>query len=310
MPVFVTVYYRDTGDREADLKETLARLGRRISMLEPGAKLDAAKDRVEKVELRIRELGESEVDEKMRAKFRKDMADLAESCRAAVGPASFRYDDDDEDAIIWDFSGAPEKDKISELMQSVGMHETQSGEDSTRFEFSGELTAELCNRIRLAVEAAARILWEAHGQETENRDERSVYADEPEIPRRAWEGVRQGAAEVAARILACEVVGARAGRGWLPRRAGGLHLGSDGRWLEPEAELILWIRELMKWINREGRSSRDEIEEQIGAMVANDPTRDRVLFEQAIGAVVGAEAAAFDGTTVSTTVKKEDEDAS
>ena len=76
-------------------------------------------------------------------------------------------------------------------------------------------------------------------------------------------------------------------------------MGSEGQWLSPEAELILWIRETMKWINREGPSGRSEIESEIGARVANDPSRDAILFDQAVSAVVSAGSASFDGTTVS-----------
>jgi len=305
MPVSVTVYYRDVGDRESDLEETLVRLNRRISMLEPGLKLDAAKERAEKVESRIRELSdEEEPDEKMRAKFRKDMTDLAETCRAAVSPSSFRLDGD---ALVWEFGGTPEADAISDLMQSAGMRATESDGDSARFEFDADaLDAESCNRIRLATEEAARILWEASGgQKANDRVGRGVHADEPEVPGAGRSGRASG---IAARILARGAVGARAGRGRIPWRAGGLRLGSDGRWLEPEAELILWIRELMKWVNREGTSGRDEVEAQVGARVANDPARDSVLFEQAVAAAVGAGSAAFDGTAVSPTRKEEEEE--
>ena len=305
MPVSVTVYYRDAGDRESDLEETLARLNRRISMLEPGAKLDAARERAEKVESRIRDLsGEEKPDEKMRAKFRKDMADLAETCRPAISPSSFRLDGD---ALVWEFGGAPEGGGIADLMQSAGMRAAESDGDSVRFEFDPDaLDAESCNRIRLAVEEAARILWEAgDGQKANNRVGRGVHADEPEVLGAAG---RPGRASGIAARLARGAVGARAGRGRIPWRAGGLRLGSDGRWLTPEAELILWIRELMKWVNREGTSGRDEIEAQVGARVANDPARDSALFEQAVAAAVGAGSAAFDGVAVSPTRKEEEED--
>ena len=309
MPVSVTVYYRDAGDRESDLEETLARLNRRISMLEPGAKLEAAKERAEKVESRIRELSnEEEPDENMRAKFRKDMADLAETCRPAISPSSFRLDGD---ALIWELNGATGAGEIADLMQSAGMRVAEPARDPLRFEFDADaLDAEACNRIRLATEEAARILWEASGgQKANNRVGRGVHADEPEVPGAA--GRLGRASGVAARILARGAVDARTGRGRIPWRAGGLRLGSDGRWLEPEAELILWIRELMKWVNREGASGRDEIEAQVGARVANDPARDSALFEQAVAAAVGAGSAAFDGTAVSPTRKEEeDEDAS
>ena len=294
MPVSVTVYYRDIGDREAELDETLARINRRISMLGPGKKLDAAKERAEKVEARIRELGgDSESDDKMRAKFRKDMSDLAESIRTVIAPASLRMEDD---GLVWDLAGAPEA--ALDVMRPSGMRAVHSEGGLHRYEFDPDaLDAEACNRIRQAAEAVARTLWEAHGQETENRVGGRVHADEPEVP--GGTRRRGRAAGAAARILARGDVVAGAGRGRLPRGAGGLRLGSEGQWLSPEAELILWIRETMKWINREGPSGRSEIESEIGARVANDPSRDAILFDQAVSAVVSAGSASFDGTTVS-----------
>lgn len=70
-------------------------------------------------------------------------------------------------------------------------------------------------------------------------------------------------------------------------------------WLTFEAELILWIREAMKWINREGPTGREEIEAEIGARAASDPSRDAELFDSTVSAVVGAGMAAFDGETLS-----------
>jgi hypothetical protein len=66
-------------------------------------------------------------------------------------------------------------------------------------------------------------------------------------------------------------------------------------WLTPEAVLILWIREAMKWIIREGPAGREEIEAEIGARAASDPSRDAELFDGTVSAGVGAGMAAFDG---------------
>ena len=65
--------------------------------------------------------------------------------------------------------------------------------------------------------------------------------------------------------------------------------------MTPDAELVLWIRETMKWISREGREDRDELEAQIGARVGSKPSRDADLFDQTVRAIIGASLGRFDG---------------
>lgn len=80
-------------------------------------------------------------------------------------------------------------------------------------------------------------------------------------------------------------------------------------WLTPESELVLWTREAVKWIKREGSTGRDELEAQVGARVANDPSRDAELFAGMVSVVSSAGVVAFDGNTVSPLGNKEAEDA-
>lgn len=80
----------------------------------------------------------------------------------------------------------------------------------------------------------------------------------------------------------------------------------SGEWLTPDAELVLWIRETMKWINREGRTARDELEAQIGARVGNEPPRDADLFDQTARAIVGISHGRLDGDTLAPMNKEEE----
>lgn len=81
----------------------------------------------------------------------------------------------------------------------------------------------------------------------------------------------------------------------------------SGEWLTPDAELVLWIRETMKWISREGSTARDELEAQIGARVGNEPSRDTGLFDQTARAIVGVAHGQFDGEALSPMKKNKEE---
>jgi hypothetical protein len=316
MPVSVLVYYRDADGRADELGRSLSRVRRRAGMLargdESGPKLEACERRAEKLEELIGGADAEEIDSKMRAKFHKDMADLCRSCSAAIAPAGVSYDEpsDAPGAVAW--RPASTRETVAGMMAEAGLREAPAAE-AARFEFDArQLDASGCNRIRQAVEAAARRLWEeaGHGQEAEDAVAGRVHADEREtnvresVPGVVPVATHYGAFRAARWILAGVVRAARGttaggGRGWAARRAGGLHVGRDAEWMTPEAELVLWIREAMKWINREGPTGRDEIEAEIGARVANDPSRDAELFDSTVSAVVGAGTAAFDGETLS-----------
>ena len=304
MPVSVLVYYRDADGRADELGRALARVRRRAGMLPPGRKLEACGRRADKLEELIGEADMEEIDSKMRAKFNKDMADLCRSCSAVVAPAGVSYDEpaDAPGAVVWRSVSA--REAVADLMLGAGMREVPTAE-AVRYEFdAGQLDASGCNRIRQAVEAAARRLLEVeNGQETKGVFAGGVHADERKAIFRVQATAHYGAFRAARRVLAraARARGALAGggRGWAARRAGGLHVASDAEWLTPEAELILWIREAMKWINREGPSGREEIEAEVGARAANDPSRDAELFDSTVPAVAGAGMAAFDGETLS-----------
>jgi len=214
--VSVTVYYKGGPERADELSDTLARIRRRAAALPDGRKLDVAKERIGKVEERIK---------------------------------------DDLD----------------------------------------NLTASGCNRIRLATENAARALLEEYrGEKASDQIGGCFHSDERQIP---FEGARQYGAVRAAFLAVAGVRRAGEGRGLAPRSAGGLRVGS-GEWLTPSAESALWTRETMKWINREGRTDRGELEAQIGARVGNEPSRDAALFGHASNAIVGASCGKFDGEAV------------
>ena len=302
MPVAVLVYYRDADGRADELGRALSRVRRRAGMLPPGPKLDACERRAEKLEELIGEADAEEIDSKMRAKFHKDMADLCKSCSVAVAPVAVSYDEpaDAPGAVAWRPASA--RETVAGLMARAGLREVPTAE-AARYEFdAGQLDASGCNRIRQAVEAAARRLWEVgDGQKAKGIVAGGVHADERETGETVFRAVpaspHYGALRAALWISTGAARGTLAGggRGWAARRARGLHVARDAEWLTPEAELILWIREAMKWINREGPAGRDEIEAEIGARAANDPSRDAELFDSTVSAVVGAGMAAFDG---------------
>jgi len=307
MPVSVLVYYRDADGRADELGRSLSRVRRRAGMLPPGPKLEACGRRAEKLEELIAQADAAEIDSRMRAKFHKDMADLCVSCSAAVAPAGVSYEEPTADApgaVAWRPASAGRA--AAGLMAGAGLREVAG---AARWEFdAGQLDASGCNRIRLAVEAAARRLWEAgDGQEAGGAVAGGVHADEQEAGGAALRrgGARAGAAHYGAfraalRILAgARGAAAGGGRGRAARRAGGLRVARGAEWLTPEAEFILWIREAMKWINREGQAGRAEIEAEVGARAANDPSRDAGLFDSMVSAAVGAGAAEFDGETLS-----------
>jgi hypothetical protein len=318
MPVSVLVYYRDADGRADELGRSLSRVRRRAEMLArggepPGPKLEACERRAEKLEELIGDADAEEIDSKMRAKFHKDMADLCRSCSAAIAPAGVSYDEpaDAPGAVAWRPTST--RETVAGMMAGAGLREAPAA-DAARFEFDArQLDASGCNRIRQAVEAAARRLWEEakHGQEAEDAVAGCVHADERKTnEREAVSRVFRAAAThygafraahgiFAGAVRAAGGTSAGCGRGWAARRAGGLHVGRDAEWMTPEAELVLWIREAMKWINREGPTGRNEIEAEIGARVANDPSRDAELFDSTVSAVVGAGTAAFDGETLS-----------
>jgi hypothetical protein len=310
MPVSVLVYYRDADGRADELGRALSRVRRRAGMLPPGPKLEACGRRAEKLEELIGGADAEEIDSRMRAKFHKDMADLCRSCSAAIAPAGVSYDEPAgaPGAVSW--RPASVRGAVSGLMARAGLREAPAA-GAARWEFdAGQLDASGCNRIRLAVEAAARRLWGAgDGQEAEDAVAGRVHADEREADGRgavfqAAPAAHYGAFRAALGVLAGVARAARwapagGGRGRAARRARGLHVARDAEWLTPEAELILWIRETMKWINREGPAGRGEIEAEIGARAANDPSRDAELFDSAASAVAGAGMATFDGDALS-----------
>lgn len=314
MGVSVTIYYKGGPERKGELSETLDRIRRRADALPSGRKLTAAEERAKKVEDRIGELDAEEADSVMRSKFHQDMRAMARSCSDAISRSvSVEYREPDETtpgSLVWLFRGdraAP--DTVTRIMESAGLRETGShvmGAVASRHDFAlDDLDAAGCNRIRLAAEETARALWEEYrGKKTGDQVGGGIHADERQVP--LGEARQYGAVRAAARAVAGAGVGrAGEGRGCAPWRAGGLHVGS-GEWLTPGAELVLWIRETMKWINREGSTARDELEAQIGARVGNDPSRDAGLFDQTARAIVGAAHARFDGEALAPMKKKEE----
>lgn len=310
MGVSVTVYYKGGPERRGELSETLARIRRRAAALPDGRKLTVAEERAKKVSERIGEMDAEEADDTMRSKFHQDMRALAKSCSDAIsGSVSVEYREPDgttPGSLVWLFrDGSDGTDIVARLMGSAGLSAADSrvmGAVASRHDFALEdLSAAGCNRIRLAAEATARALREEYGgKKADNQIGGGVHADERQVPLGAN---RYGAVRAAARAVA-GVRRAAEGRGRPHRRPGGLRVGS-GEWLTPAAELVLWIRETMKWINREGRTDRDELEAQIGARVGNEPSRDADLFDQAARAIAGMSHGQFDGETLAPMKKEE-----
>ena len=301
MSVLVTVYYKGSSERKDELSETLIRIRRRASELPGGRKLMVAEERIGKVAERIEEMDARAADDAMQSKFHQDMRALVRSCSVAIsGSVSVEYrepDDTTPGSLVWLFRrGYDGTNVVSRFMEAAGLHRSDSqtfGAVSARHDFAlKDLDAAGCNRIRLATEEAARALWEEYGgKKADNQVRGCIHADERQIPS---EGVNQyGVIRAAVRAVA-GAHRAGVGRGWAPRCARGLHLGS-GEWLTPDAELVLWIRETMKWISREGREDRDELEAQIGARVGSKPSRDADLFDQTVRAIIGASLGRFDG---------------
>lgn len=311
MGVSVTVYYKGGPERRDELSQTLARIRRRIDALTEGRKLTVAEERAGKVVDRIKEMDASATSDAMQSKFHQDMRALVASCSDAIpGSVSVEYREPDATtpgSLVWLFRGDRNgTDTVGRAMEAAGLHRTDSrtlGAVAARYDFAmGDLDAAGCNRIRLATEEAARALWEEYGgKKAEHQIGGSVHADERQVPSK---GINPyGVIRAAARAVA-GVRRAGEGRGWTSRRAGGLRLGS-GEWLTPDAELVIWMRETMKWINREGQTDRDELEAQIGARVGNEPSGDTALFDQTARAITEASLGRFDGESL--TPMKEEE---
>jgi len=303
--VSVTVYYKGGPERKLELSNTLSRIHRRAAALSPGRKLTAVKERIKKVQERIGDMDTKEADDAMRAKFHQDMRALTRSCSAAMHAAvSVEYREPDATtpgSLVWLFRGEkPAISLVSSFMESAGMQAVDSyvmGAVASRHDFVMEdLDAIGCNRIRLATEDAARALREEYdGEKASDQIGGCVHADEQQVL--VADGVNHyGVIHAAARAVA-GFRSAREGRGCASRCAVGLCVGS-GEWLTSDAETTLWIRETMKWINREGSTDRDELEAEIGARVGNEPSKDAALFDQAVRAIVGAARGRFDGESL------------
>lgn len=310
MPVSVTIYYRGGEDGRGELAATLGRIRRRIGMLTAGRRLEVAEQREKKVAERIEKHDADKADRVMLDEFNRDMRDLSRTCYDAVAaPASFHFREDPA-SVVWVFRGrTPIRNDIDRLMSDagyVGEPESLGSLEVVRYPCGGSdpRRPDACNRIRSAVEAAARFLWEVYGGK-ETVDPAGEHAAERKIGSVAKVGRCYGAVRIAGAILAR--TGAEAGsggtgdaragggRGQSSGIAGGLCLAAE-RWLGPEAEMILWIRETIKWLKREGATERDEIEAQIGARVGNDPKRDMILFKQTVAAITASGVAYYDGS--------------
>lgn len=311
MAVSVIVYYKGGLDRRDELSETLARVRRRADALPAGRKLTVAEERIGKVEERIEEMDTGEADAAMRSKFHQDMRAMVKSCSVAIsGSVTVEYREPDETtsgSLVWLFRGNTAGAGIAaRIMGDAGLKETDShimGAIVSRHDFAlNDLNAAGCNRIRLAVEKAARALREEYrGEKASDKVGGCVHADERQV---SFGGTSQYGAVRAAAIAIVRVRRAGEGRRLALGRAGGLHMGS-GEWLTPGAEIALWIRETTKWINREGRVARDELEAQIGARVGNEPSRDAGLFDQTARAIAGAAHGRFDGEALEPKKKEE-----
>ena len=71
------------------------------------------------------------------------------------------------------------------------------------------------------------------------------------------------------------------------------------QWLDPDMESNLWVRETIKWLQREGATDKGDIEAEVGARTANDPGRDSELFNATVKALRDSGVARFDGRKLS-----------
>lgn len=308
MPVLVTVYYRDGKDRRGEMETQAARLDRRIGLLDQGGKLEAALERAEHLGEHLDEMDVEEATEKMRTKFYQDMGGLAKSCRAALaGAASLLFRSPGSDGcgrIIWKFrSPALEaKQVIDALMRRAGLRQV-SDKLWVQYEYNeNDLAGSgACNAIRLATEAAARIISEIYNA-TQTIDAQCSHTNHGEALREA-----QGEADPyhAARTAALILAGVRRkGRGRAGMGDGGLRM-AVAQWLGPDMESDLWVRETIKWLQREGATDKGDIEAEIGARVANDPDRDSELFNATVRALRDSGVARFDGRKLSLSLSKQ-----
>ena len=76
------------------------------------------------------------------------------------------------------------------------------------------------------------------------------------------------------------------------------------QWLNPDMESSLWVRETVKWLQREGTADKGSIEAEVGARVANDPDRDSELFNATVRALRDSGVARFDGRKLSLSLPK------
>ena len=76
------------------------------------------------------------------------------------------------------------------------------------------------------------------------------------------------------------------------------------QWLDPDMESSLWVRETIKWLQREGATDKGDIEAEVGARVANDPDRDSELFNATVRALRDSGVARFDGRELSLSLPK------
>ena len=307
MPVLVTVYYRDGKDRRSEMEAQAARLGRRIDLLNRGRKLEAALERAGHLDEHLDDMDVEEAAEKMRKKFYQDMGGLSKSCRAALaGAASLLFRSPGSDGrgrIVWKFrSPVREVEQVIDaLMRRAGLGRS-GGKIWAGYEYNEDDLAEsgACNAIRLATEAAARIISEVYNA-TQTIDAQHSHADHGEVLREA-----EGEADpyLAARTAAIVLAGVRRqGRGRTGGEGGGLRM-AVAQWLGPDMESSLWVRETIKWLQREGAAGRDDIEAEVGARVANDPDRDSELFNATVKALRDSGVARFDGRMLSLSLSK------
>lgn len=302
MPVLVTVYYRDGKERHGEMEAQAARLDRRIDLLGRGRKLEAALERAENLEEHLDDMDVEEATEKMRNKFYQDMGGLAKSCRAALaGVASLLFrspGNDGRGRIVWRFRNpAMEAERVIDtLMRRAGLRRV-GGKIWVQYEYSeNDLAGSgACNAIRLATEAAARIISEVYNA-TQASDTQCSHTDHGEVLREA-----EGEADpyLAVRTAALVLAGVRRQRrGRTGGAGGGLHM-AVAQWLDPDVESSLWVRETIKWLQREGVTDKGDIEAEVGARVANNPDRDSELFNATIKALRDSGVARFDGRKLS-----------
>lgn len=307
MPVLVTVYYRDGKDRRGEMEIQAARLDRRIGLLDQGSKLEAAQERAEHLGEHLDDIDVEEATEKMRSKFYQDMSGLAKSCRAALtGAASLlfrRPGDDGRGRIMWKFrSPTREAERvIGVLMRNAGLRQV-GGKTWAQYEYHENNLAGsgACNSIRLATEAAARIISEIYNA-TQTIDAQYSHANHGETLREAQREADPYHATKAAALILAGV--RRKGRGRARMGDGGLHM-AVAQWLGPDMELDLWVRETIKWLQREGATDRGTIEAEVGARAANDPERDSELFNATVKALRDSGVARFDDRELSLSLPK------